>query len=184
MTLKLSQAYLFEHPDLLVDLQQFMEPLHFPKHHLLHHEHTVCYHAFFIEKGGVRVFHHKEGKDITSHFAFEMESVTAVDSMLRGDKSMYNIELLEESWLHAVTYEDMEKFFQMSIRHERLGRLFMQEAYVELVERIEDIQFHSAQERYDALLKKRPYLLQRVPLKHISSYLGITQETLSRIRGQ
>ncbi|MFY8165710.1 MAG: Crp/Fnr family transcriptional regulator, partial [Sediminibacterium sp.] len=56
-------------------------------------------------------------------------------------------------------------------------------AYVSTVERIESIQFHSAEERYNALMKESPNLLQRVSLKHIASYLGITQVSLSRIRG-
>ncbi|MFT4536532.1 MAG: CRP-like cAMP-binding protein [Saprospiraceae bacterium] len=65
-----------------------------------------------------------------------------------------------------------------------LEDFFLQQVYVDLVERIEDIQFHTAHERYKNLLKKQPQILQRVPLKHISSYLGITQETLSRIRAK
>lgn len=75
------------------------------------------------------------------------------------------------------------KLYQKSALHERFGRLYLQQVYVDLVERIEDLQFHTAYERYQALVKKHPKIVKRVALKHISSYLGITQETLSRIRG-
>jgi len=176
------QKLLQENPELVSDYQKLLTPLSLPKNELLHIENKVCKHSFFIEKGVARIFHFKDGKEITSHFAFEGQAITAIDSLLQGNKSKYNIELLEDSTLFSISYEEMEKFYQKSIIHERFGRLFLQQVYVDLVERIEDIQFHTAQERYDNLLKKQPQILQRVPLKHISSYLGITQETLSRIR--
>ncbi len=175
------QKLLAENPQLTVDFQKNLTLLSLPKNHLLHSEYKVCKHSYIIEKGAARAFHYKDGKEITSHFAFEGEAITAIDS-LYGEKSKYNIELLEDSTLFSVSYDDMEKLYQKSILHERLGRLFLQQVYVDLVERIEDLQFHTAQERYDLLMKKHPKILQRVALKHISSYLGITQETLSRIR--
>ena len=66
---------------------------------------------------------------------------------------------------------------------ERLFRKIFESAYVETVNRIEGIQFHTAEERYRALIKEAPNVVKRVPLKHIASYLGITQVSLSRIRG-
>lgn len=176
------QQQLAEHPEILVDFQQILTPMNLPKYHLLHTENTVCNHTFIIEKGAARVFYYKDGKDITAHFAFDGQALTAIDSQLQGKKSKYNIELLEDSTLFSLNWSDLELLFQKSILHERFGRLFLQQIYVELVERIEDLQFHTAQERYELLIQKQPQILNRVALKHISSYLGITQETLSRIR--
>jgi len=175
------EKLLIENPDLTKDFNELMQPLFFLKGHILHAEYKVCKHSYFIKEGAARAYHFKDGKDITSHFAFEGEAITAIDS-LNGAKSKYNIELLEDSTLFSISYEDMENLYQKSILHERLGRLFLQQVYIDLVERIEDLQFHTAQERYEVLMKKHPKILQRVALKHISSYLGITQETLSRIR--
>ncbi|MGK0387970.1 MAG: CRP-like cAMP-binding protein [Maribacter sp.] len=98
----------------------------------------MCKHSFIIETGAARIFHFKDGKDITSHFAFEGEAITAIDSLLHAKKSKYNIELLEDSILFSVSYEDMENLCQKSIIHERFGRLFLQQVYIDLVERIED----------------------------------------------
>ena len=178
------QKLLKENPELISDYQSILVPHSYPKNHLLHVENKVCKHSFLIEKGVARIYHFKDGKDITSHFAFEGEAITAIDSLLQKKRSKYNIELLEDSTLFSVSFEDMENFYQQSIIHERFGRLFLQQVYVDLVERIEAIQFHTAQERYDNLLDKQPHILHRVPLMHISSYLGITQETLSRIRAK
>lgn len=183
--MKLLTAYeqlLKDNPELVLDYQKILKPLSFPKKELLHVANKVCKHSFLIKEGAARIFHFKDGKEITSHFAFEGQSITAIDSLLQGERSKYSIELMEDSSLFSVSYEDMEAFFQTSILHERFGRLYLQQVYVDLVARIEDIQFHTAQERYSNLLEKHPQILHRVPLKYVSSYLGITQETLSRIR--
>jgi CRP-like cAMP-binding protein len=65
---------------------------------------------------------------------------------------------------------------------ERLFRKIIEQAYVHAVNRMEAIQFHAAEERYAQLLEDKPDLVKRIPLKHIASYLGITQVSLSRIR--
>ena len=176
------EELLKENPELIADYQKILVPLSLPKNHLLHIENDVCRHSYIIKNGAARIYHFKDGKDITSYFAFEGEAITAIDSLLQQERSKYNIELLEDSSIFSVSYEEIEKFYQKSIIHERFGRLYLQQVYVDLVQRIEDIQFHTAQERYDNLLIKQPHILQRVALKHIASYLGITQETLSRIR--
>ena len=175
------QKLLIENPQLTEDFNGILIPLSLPKNHVLHAENKVCRHSYIIKEGAARAYHFKDGKDITSHFAFEGEAITGIDS-LYGEKSKYNIELLEDSTLFSVSYDDMEKLYQRSILHERFGRLFLQQVYIDLVERVEDLQFNTAYERYKLLVKKHPHILQRVALKHISSYLGITQETLSRIR--
>jgi hypothetical protein len=66
---------------------------------------------------------------------------------------------------------------------ERLFRKIFEVAYVDTINRIESLQFHSAEERYKALLREAPDVLKRVPLKYVASFLGITQVSLSRIRG-
>ena len=66
---------------------------------------------------------------------------------------------------------------------ERLFRKIFETSHVETVNRVESIQFHTAEERYHALLEQAPNIIQRVSLKYIASYLGITQVSLSRIRG-
>jgi hypothetical protein len=65
-----------------------------------------------------------------------------------------------------------------------LFRRIFEAAYVDTVNRVEGMQFHSAEERYKTLLHEAPGVIKRVPLKYVASYLGITQVSLSRIRGQ
>lgn len=177
-------ALLLENPEFANALQEIMVYQKFPKHHLLHEAGSICNHFHIIISGIARVFYFKEDKDITVHFSAEKESITTIDSLIQRKKSKYNIEALEDLEVFSVHINDMEKLFESNPKYERYGRLFMQQIYIELVERIDDLQLHTAQERYQTLLHKKPYLFQRVSSKHIASFLSITPETLSRIRGK
>ena len=85
---------------------------------------------------------------------------------------LINVDLCERCWIYA----DLYKFM-------RRGATFMR-IYMDLCERLDNLQLHTAQERYAILMNTRPELLQRVPLKHLASFLSVTPETLSRIRGK
>lgn len=170
--------------ELLTDFQKIMKKESFSKKELLHNEGTVCNHLFLIEKGIARSFYYKDGKDITAHFAIENGTITAIDSFIQRKNSRYNIELLEDSEIISISHQDMHDLLQEKPQYEKYIRIFLEQIYIDLAERIEDLLFHTAKERYDKLVENTPNLLQRVNLKHIASYIGITQETLSRIRTQ
>ena len=93
------------------------------------------------------------------------------------------IQIIEDAELVAINATELFKLYDTFPEIERLFRKIFEAAYVDTVNRVESIQFHSADERYKALLEETPNILQRVPLKYIASYLGITQVSLSRIRG-
>jgi len=177
-------ALLMKNPELAEAFQGIMKYEKHPKHHVLHEKGKICNHFYIIISGIARVFYFKEDKDITCHFASEQESITAIDSFIQRKKSKYSIELLEETELFAISHSDLDNFFEKNPQYERFGRLFLEQIYVELVERIDDLQMLTAQERYDVLFTKKPKLFNRVSLKHIASFLGITAETLSRIRAK
>lgn len=170
--------------DLLTDFQKMMKKESFSKKDILHKEGTICNHLFLIEKGIARSFYHKDGKDITAHFAIENGTITAIDSFIQRKNSRYNIELLEDSNVISISHQDLHILLEEKPQYEKYIRIFLEQIYIDLAERIEDLLFHSAKERYDKLVENTPNLLQRVHLKHIASFIGITQETLSRIRTQ
>lgn len=177
-------AVLAGNPELTTDFLQLIKEERYPKHHCLHQAGSVCNSFFILKEGISRVFYYKDGKDITCWFSFQDEVFTAIDSFFQQKKSKYHIELLEYSTVWSVRRSDMELLLQKHPDFERIMRLFFQVAYVELAERIDSMQFHSAMERYEILLEKKPSILQRVPLGHVASFLGMTQETLSRVRAQ
>ena len=90
---------------------------------------------------------------------------------------------MEDAEIIAHNANQLFKLYDMFPEIERLFRKIFESAYIETINRIEGIQFHSAEERYKALVSEAPNVLMRVPLKYVASYLGITQVSLSRIRG-
>ena len=159
----------------------------YPKQAILHEAGKVCNNFYIIISGIARVFYFNEDKDITCHFAAEQETITAIDSFIQRKKSKYNIEALEDLEdleVMVISNNDLENLFIKHANYEHFGRLFLQQAYMDLVERIDDLQLHTAHERYETLLEKKPYLFQRIASKHIASFLGMTPETFSRVRGK
>lgn len=168
--------------DLISKIFERMELSNYSKNHLLHEKGAICEHIYLIQKGLARTFFYKDGKDITVHLASEGEIITAVDSIISLKKSRYNVELLEDSEVFSISYAALQNLLSQHPEYEKYMRLVLERMYTEGADRIEEFLFFSAKERYENLVRSRPQLIQRVNLGHIASYLGMTQETLSRIR--
>ena len=143
----------------------------------------TCKTIYFINKGVARIYYFKDDIDITESFAFENNIIARVESLFTGKPSRKAIQTLEDSEVIAINSTQLFKLYDKFPEIERLFRLIFEAAYVGTIDRIEGIQFHTAEERYKALIKEAPDVLKRVPLKFVASYLGITQVSLSRIRG-
>jgi CRP/FNR family transcriptional regulator, anaerobic regulatory protein len=156
-----------------------------PKNTLLHCADEVCDKVYFIEKGLVRWFYYNEdGKDVTDSFALENSFVTAFDSFSQRKPSRYSIELLEDSIVHSMTYAEIEIELETFPETQRLTNLILVQILEQMLEKNTALQFKNAKERYRFMNEKQSQILQRVSLGNIASYLGITQETLSRIRAK
>lgn len=175
---------LLENPELAEAFQNIMSFEKFSKHSLLHESGKNCDYMYIITSGIARVFYYKEDKDITCYFAAEKETITCIDSFIQRKKSKYNIEALEDLEVLKIAHFDLENLFESHAKYERFGRLFLEQLYIDLVERIDDLLLRTTQERYILLLEKKPYLFKRVASKHIASFLGMSAETFSRIRGK
>lgn len=142
----------------------------------------TCKTIYFITKGIARIYYFKDGIDITESFAFENNIIARIESLFTGKPSRKAIQILEDAEIIAINATELFKLYDTFPETERLFRKIFEAAYVETVNRIEGIQFHTAEERYHALMELAPDVIKRVPLKYIASYLGITQQSLSRIR--
>ena len=142
----------------------------------------TCKTIYFINKGLARIYYFKDGIDITESFSFENNIIARVESLFTGKPSRKAIEVLEDAEIVAINANQLFKLYDSFPEIERLFRKIFEAAYVETVNRIEGMQFHTAEERYKALISEAPNVLMRVPLKYVASYLGITQVSLSRIR--
>lgn len=143
----------------------------------------TCKTIFFINKGIARIYYYKDDIDITEGFYFENSIIARVESLFTGMPSRKAIQVLEDAEIVGINVNGLFKLYDQFHEIERLFRKIFEAAYVDTVNRIEGIQFHTAEERYKALLQEVPDVLKRVPLKYVASYLGITQVSLSRIRG-
>jgi CRP-like cAMP-binding protein len=143
----------------------------------------TCKTIYFLNKGSARIYYLKDGAEITESFAFENNIIARVESLFTGKPSRKAIQILEDAEIVAINSTLLFHLYNKYPEIERLFRLIFESAYVDTVNRIEGIQFHTAEERYNDLIKEAPNVLKRVPLKYIASYLGITQVSLSRIRG-
>lgn len=164
-------------------LTHMAETISFPKGFTLIASGSRSPELFFVEKGLLRGFYMLDGKEITNWFGAEGEFATCFYSFITQQPSVETLQVLEDSELVRIPFKTLQKLYVDFPETERVGRLLIEDYYVRLDERLLAIQFKSARERYDALFAKRPSLFQRANLGHIASYLGMTQETLSRIRG-
>lgn len=137
---------------------------------------------YFVVSGCVRAFYYKDSKEITDWFAFEGDFMSSINSFYQNVLSKHNIELLERTTFLEITRETIFRLTEKHHCFERLGRIAVTKTMLQLQERIVSIQFETAQQKYESLINMRPDILQRVPLTFIASHLGITLETLSRIR--
>ena len=164
------------------EIRKFSRIVRLKKNDLLQDIGHTCRTIYFINKGLARIFYFKGDKEITESFAFEDNILARVESLFTGRPSRKGIQVLEDTELVAIDATKLFSLFDKYPDVERLFRKITESAFVDTVNRIESIQFHTAEERYNELIKKAPNVIKRVPLKYISSYLGITQVSLSRIR--
>ena len=144
----------------------------------------VCDQLFFIKKGFLRGFNYHNGKEITSWFGFENDFATSTYSFVSRKPGFENIEVIENSILYGISYKDLNRIYRLHPEFNLAGRLLTEKYYVDLMERTLCLQFQTAKQSYEQLVATKPYILKRASLGHVASYLGISQETLSRIRAK
>ncbi|GAA3917948.1 cyclic nucleotide-binding domain-containing protein [Chitinophaga oryziterrae] len=166
------------------ELSSCLEELTLPKGHILVKQDAVCNFLYFIDRGLTRTYYLKDGKDVTDWISDENSFACSIISFITRKPDRRIIELLEPSVLFSVHYNDLESLCSKHHDIENFFRNLVSFGLVQLQQKFDDLHFASALQRYQTLMTTHPTFIQRVPLGMIASYLGITQETLSRIRSQ
>ena len=141
-----------------------------------------CNDIYIIEQGFARIYSIVSGRETTTLFARENDIITSTFALFTKLESREFVEILEDSVLLKIDYEE---FFECCREHGQLMHLYrflMEKYYMALEERTLSLQFDSALERYQKLLNRHPFILQRASLGSIASYLGMSPVTLSRMR--
>lgn len=145
---------------------------------------SVSSSAYYIEQGLTRTFYYKDGKDVTDWISTEGEFAISIISFLSNLPDRRGIEALEAGVLYELQRTDLELLYHKYHEIERLGRLLVSQGIIQLQQRFDELHFSTARERYQELMAEKPAFIQRVPLGILASFLGMSQETLSRIRAQ
>lgn len=145
-------------------------------------EGQICQHVGFIQKGLLRYYINKEGEDLIYGFGKEGNFVCNYESFLDRSISSKNIQLIEDSCLLTISHLDLQRFYSELKGGERFGRLIAEQIFVESVKQISSLYTDPPEMRYRKFLDTYPDLQQRLPQYHISSYVGVKPQSLSRIR--
>ena len=163
--------------------EQYLQPRIILKGDYLIKENKVCSEIAFIKTGLLRSFCiSHSGEEHTNCFTFSNEFMAAYSSFISGQPSEENIQAIIDTEILVIGKTDLLNLYNTSIVWQNIGRIITEQQYLDLEKRVLSFQKQTATERYEMLLKNQPHYIQYIPLKYLSSYLGISQRHLSRIR--
>lgn len=145
----------------------------------------IANYQYFVEKGCLRVFVTDEsGNQFTRFLIEEGMDGTAFPSFIQRKPSSASIQCIGQCEVLRITHKARERLYEDVPEMEKYYRKIIELAYVEAIHRIESLISMSAKERYDLLLKEKPKLFQQLPANVIAEYMGISKETLSRLKSR
>ncbi|MFN7911211.1 MAG: Crp/Fnr family transcriptional regulator [Bacteroidota bacterium] len=168
----------------LEEVLRHFQHLEYPKNYFLLKPGKPCQHLWFMTKGAVRYFYtNDQGKEMNTWFSLDTQILTDTTSFVQQVPAQESIQLLEDCEMYSIEYGTLQVLLQ---KHHSFALWYIKLVelhYVSQIEdRVADLQFLDAKQRYQKLLNQYPDITNRVSLGNIASYLNITQETLSRIR--
>jgi CRP-like cAMP-binding protein len=170
--------------NLKLELTKRLKHIVFKKGEMVLNADQICTESYFINKGILRTYFLKDGKEISEYFCGINEWVNSPKSFMQRKKDIYYIDAIENTEAYSINVNDLVFLFDNFPEMERYARLSMGSVFGHLLERITSMRFTSAKERYHHFQDIYSDTYHRIPLGMVASYLGITQETLSRIRAR
>lgn len=171
-------------PTSLDTLTASISEMEYPKNFHLHRENKKETKSYFIKKGIVRAYTHKDDKEVTFWFGQEGDIIFPLHTLFAGLGEYATVELLEDCILYEISLEQLQDLYLKDIHIANWGRRYAECACIKSEKLFIARQFKTSLERYQELLSEYPDIIQRVQLGTIASYLGISQVNLSRIRAQ
>lgn len=169
-------------PFVVTYFQQHLQPCSYAKGTLLLEAGAVNEYIYFIRQGIVRGFIRDAGKDITTWISCENEFVTSISGLVYKTPALENIETVEDCRLYRMSVATLDRLYSECPEFNITARILFQRYYGDAERRAFIARLSAAEDRYRFFLNYYAHLANRVPLKFIASFLGITIETLSRVR--
>jgi CRP/FNR family transcriptional regulator, anaerobic regulatory protein len=144
----------------------------------------VARNMHFISRGLLRAYYLRGYTEVSSWFMKEGDICVSIESFYQQRESYEFIQAIEDTTLYYIDYQELEKIYKDFPEFNRIGRVLTIKYLALWAEQLRAIRMQSAAERYGWLLEYNSEILLRVPHKYIASYLDITPETLSKIRGE
>lgn len=136
----------------------------------------------FVTDGLLRSFYNLKGKETTTFFVVPGALAIAMISFLQMKPAIENIQAIEDSEIIVIHKKDLLGLYEENWKWQQVGRVLIETYYINMEQRLIAMQSQTAQERYEHFMQQFPELIQSVQLYHIASFLGMSPETLSRIR--
>ncbi len=139
---------------------------------------------YFIADGLFRTYHLKNENEVNTCFCGENEVTCSFESFLNNTVTKDFIEALEDSIVLSISRDSLTELIKSNPVWDEFRRILTDQECIRLANRVDTLSFSTAQEKYESLLRNQKELIQRVPVQYIASYLGISRETLSRVRSK
>ena len=164
---------------------QLFKPINLKKGDFFIREGEICRHIGFIVSGAVKAYvTDKEGKENITCFKFENEFVTSFTEFMAQEKSRRSIRTVEDSIIYRISYPDYQLLLGQVAALNGIIRSVMEQEYNQKERYMLNYNNKSAVEKYRHVLSSEPMLILRIATQDLASYLGITQRSLTRAKGQ
>ena len=163
-------------------LESLLVPIKYGKGEKILQEGEVCRNISYIEKGLVRQFYFKNGKEVTEHLGVDHSILMCIESLFKEEPSRLQVEALEPTLVYALPKAKLEAAAMRNVNIQMLYRKILEESLIQSQIHADLVRFESAPNRYKRLCDLSPQVVLRAPLTYIANYLQMTPETLSRIR--
>ena len=163
-------------------LESLLVPIKYGKGEKILQEGEVCRNISYIEKGLVRQFYFKNGKEVTEHLGVDRSIFMCIESLFKEEPTRLQVEALEPTLVYALPKARLEAAAMRNVNIQMLYRKILEESLIQSQIHADLVRFESAPNRYKRLCDLNPQVVLRAPLTYIANYLQMTPETLSRIR--
>ncbi|RFS16602.1 Crp/Fnr family transcriptional regulator [Emticicia sp. C21] len=167
----------------LASVVEYFKPREFQKNDFVLEEGRVCQIYYFMEEGFMRAYtYDHDGNEVTTALYSSRQIVCDLSSFFKRIPAQEYIQTLTDCKLWYITFEELQHVFHAMPYFREFGRMILVNSYAQLKQRMLSMLQETAETRYAKLIETNPMIFQKVPLKMIASYIGVTDTSLSRIR--